>query len=157
MAQHIDENRLVHDNRLISIKMEQLANSALAKSELTAVQAHILQYILGRAESGTTLTAIHREFDCSMGSLSCILKRLREKGYIRMEGCKSDDRQKLIFATEKGEESSAFLNRALGSVKKRAYGGFTASELAQLDGLQKKMLRNLSELAKPQQLEGSER
>ena len=120
MAQHIDENRLVHDNRLISIKMEQLANSALAKSELTAVQAHILQYILGRSESGTTLTAIHREFDCSMGSLSCILKRLREKGYIRMEGCKSDDRQKLIFATEKGEESSAFLNSALGSVKKRA-------------------------------------
>lgn len=157
MAQHIDENRLVHDNRLISIKMEQLANSALATSELTAVQAHILQYILGRSESGTTLTAIHREFDCSMGSLSCILKRLREKGYIRMEGCKSDDRQKLIFATEKGEESSAFLNRALGSVKKRAYGCFTASELAQLDGLQKKMLRNLSELAKPQQLEGSER
>lgn len=157
MAQHIDENRLVHDNRLISIKMEQLANSVLAKSELTAVQAHILQYILGRSESGTTLTAIHREFDCSMGSLSCILKRLREKGYIRMEGCKSDDRQKLIFATEKGEESSAFLNRALGSVKKRAYGCFTASELAQLDGLQKKMLRNLSELAKPQQLEGSER
>lgn len=157
MAQHIDENRLVHDNRLISIKMEQLANRALAKSELTAVQAHILQYILGRSESGTTLTAIHREFDCSMGSLSCILKRLREKGYIRMEGCKSDDRQKLIFATEKGEESSAFLNRALGSVKKRAYGCFTASELAQLDGLQKKMLRNLSELAKPQQLEGSER
>lgn len=157
MAQHIDENRLVHDNRLISIKMEQLANIALAKSELTAVQAHILQYILGRSESGTTLTAIHREFDCSMGSLSCILKRLREKGYIRMEGCKSDDRQKLIFATEKGEESSAFLNRAHGSVKKRAYGCFTASELAQLDGLQKKMLRNLSELAKPQQLEGSER
>lgn len=157
MAQHIDENRLVHDNRLISIKMEQLANSALAKSELTAVQVHILQYILGRSESGTTLTAIHREFDCSMGSLSCILKRLREKGYIRMEGCKSDDRQKLIFATEKGEESSAFLNRALGSVKKRAYGCFTASELAQLDGLQKKMLRNLSELAKPRQLEGSER
>ena len=108
MAQHIDENRLVHDNRLISIKMEQLANSALAKSELTAVQAHILQYILGRSESGTTLTAIHREFDCSMGSLSCILKRLREKGYIRMEGCKSDDRQKLIFATEKGEESARF-------------------------------------------------
>ena len=145
MAQHIDENRLVHDNR------------ALAKSELTAVQAHILQYILGRSESGTTLTAIHREFDCSMGSLSCILKRLREKGYIRIEGCKSDDRQKLIFATEKGEESSAFLNRALGSVKKRAYGCFTASELAQLDGLQKKMLRNLSELAKSRQLEGSER
>lgn len=157
MAQHIDENRLVHDNRLISIKMEQLANSALAQSELTAVQAHILQYILGHSESGTTLTAIHREFDCSMGSLSCILKRLREKGYIRIEGCKSDDRQKLIFATEKGEESSAFLNSALGSVKKRAYGCFTASELAQLDGLQKKMLRNLSELAKSRQLEGSER
>lgn len=101
MAQHIDENRLVHDNRLISIKMEQLANSALAKSELTAVQAHILQYILGRSESGTTLTAIHREFDCSMGSLSCILKRLREKGYIRMEGCKSDDRQRTHFCNRK--------------------------------------------------------
>lgn len=108
MAQHIDENRLVHDNRLISIKMEQLANSALAKSELTAVQAHILQYILGRSESGTTLTAIHREFDCSMGSLSCILKRLREKGYIRMEGCKSDDRQKLFLQQKKAKSPARF-------------------------------------------------
>lgn len=157
MAERIDENRLVHDNRLISIKIEQLANSALAESELTAVQAHILQYILGRSEFGTTLTAIHREFDCSMGSLSCILKRLREKGYIRMEGCKSDDRQKLIFATEKGEEASGFLDSALGSVKERAYGCFTASELAQLDGLQKKMLRNLTELTQPRQLEGSKK
>lgn len=155
MAQQIDENRLVHDNRLISIKMEQLANNALAKSELTAVQAHILQYILCCSEHGTTLTAIHREFDCSMGSLSCILKRLREKGYIRMEGCKSDDRQKLIFATEKGEEASDYLNKALGSVKERAYGCFTASELTQLDGLQRKMLRNLTELTKPRQLEES--
>ena len=41
MAERIDENRLVHDNRLISIKIEQLAKSALAESELTAVQAHI--------------------------------------------------------------------------------------------------------------------
>ena len=155
MAQQIDENRLVHDNRLISIKMEQLANNALAKSELTAVQARILQYILCCSEHGTTLTAIHREFDCSMGSLSCILKRLREKGYIRMEGCKSDDRQKLIFATEKGEEASDYLKKALGSVKERAYGCFTASELAQLDGLQRKMLRNLTELTKPRQLEES--
>ena len=72
-----------------------------------------------------------------------------------MECCESDDRQKLIFATEKGEQSRGYLNSALGSVKERAYGCFTASELAQLDGLQKKMLRNLSELAKPRQLEES--
>lgn len=152
MSGNIVENRLVHDNRLITIKIEQLANSMLSTSELTAVQANILEHIL-KAESGTTLTAIHREFDCSMGSLSCILKRLREKGYIRIENCESDDRQKLIFATEKSKLSSQFLSESLLMVKKRAYGGFTSSELAMLDAFQKKVLRNLSEPSKPQRLE----
>lgn len=152
MSGNIDEDRLIHDNRLIAIKIEQLANSMLSTSELTAVQANILEHIL-KAESGTTLTAIHREFDCSMGSLSCILKRLREKGYIRIESCESDDRQKLIFATEKGKLSGQSLSESLLLVKKRAYGGFTSSELAMLDAFQKKVLRNLSEPSKPQRLE----
>lgn len=155
MPANIDENRLVHDNRLITIKIEQLANSMLSNSELTAVQAHILEHILG-SEAGTTLTAIHREFDCSMGSLSCILKRLREKGYIRIESCESDDRQKLIFATEKGKLSGQALSESLLLVKKRAYGGFTSSELAMLDSFQRKVLRNLSEPSKSQRLEEQE-
>ena len=41
----IDRGRMVRNNRQICIQMELLANSFMAEAELTAVQAHILQYV----------------------------------------------------------------------------------------------------------------
>lgn len=73
------------------------------------MQAHILQYILRHREHGTSLTAIHRDFGYSMATLSGMLKRLREKGYIRTETCAVDDRRKLLYPTEKGVQVQEFL------------------------------------------------
>ena len=38
-----------------------------------------------------------------MAALSGLVKRLREKGYVRVEPCVQDDRRKLLFGTEKGQ------------------------------------------------------
>ena len=74
------------------------------------------------------------------------MKRLREKGYVRVEPCVQDDRRKLLFGTRKGEEVRDFLDRTILRAQDQLYREFSAQELAELDRLQKKMLHNLSEL-----------
>lgn len=88
----LDREQILRDNRRICIQMEQWANASLAHRELTAIQAQILMYILSRSEQGTSLTAIHQEFGGSMAALSSMVKRLKEKGYVRVEQCAGDDR-----------------------------------------------------------------
>ena len=85
----------------------------MAQKGLTAIQAHMLLYILDHSEPGISLTDIHREFGYSMAALSGLVKRLREKDYVRVEPCARDDRKKLLFGTDKGEEVREFLDRAI--------------------------------------------
>ena len=142
----IDRGQLARDNRKISVQMEQLANRYMAQKGLTVGQAHVLRYILLHTGQGTSLTDIPEEFGCSMATLSCMVKRLREKGYVRAESCADDDRRKLLFATRKGEEVHAYLDEAIGAAQRQLYGCFSQDELSALDRLQQKMLRNLSSL-----------
>ena len=107
-----DLRRMARKNRQISIQLELLANRALAQTGITAVQADVLLFILNHAEEGTSLTDIHQEFGYSMAAISSLLKRLREKGYVRVEHCREDDRRKLLFGTEKGEQVREFLDAA---------------------------------------------
>ena len=141
-----DRSAMVRDNRQISIQLELLANRVMAQKGLTTIQAHMLLYILAHSAQGTSLTDIHREFGYSMAALSGLVKRLREKGYVRAEPCVRDDRRKLLFGTRKGEEVRDFLDRTILRAQDQLYREFSAQELAELDRLQKKMLHNLSEL-----------
>lgn len=61
-----------------------------------------------------------------------MLKRLREKGYVRVASCAGDDRLKLLFATEKGEQVRAFLETAIRDVQQQVYGCFSEQSCARL-------------------------
>ena len=140
----INRIELIQDNRQINIRLEQAANQVIAQKGLTGIQAHLLLYILDHSEAGTSLTEIHRAFGYSMAAMSGLVKRLREKCYVRVEPCALDDRKKLLFGTEKGAQVREFLDRAILQAQDRLYDGFSQEELAVLCRLQKKMLRNLS-------------
>ena len=109
----VNRSVLIQENRQINIQLEQSGNRAMAQKGLTAIQAHILLYILDHSDRGISLTDIHREFGYSMAAMSGLVKRLREKDYVRVEPCARDDRKKILFGTDKGKESSipAFLRR----------------------------------------------
>ena len=145
--EELDTYAMIRDNRQISIQLEQVARRAIAQKGVTGIQAHLLLYILAHTAEGTSLTEIHREFGYSMAAMSAVVKRLREKGYVRSEPCARDDRRKLLFATDKGEEVREFLDNALLRARERLYRDFSREELTALDCLQKKMLRNLAALA----------
>lgn len=140
----VDRDILARDNRQISILIEMRANQALSEHKLTAVQAHMLLYILHHSKEGTSLTAIHRELGVSKAALSSLVKRLREKGYVRVERCEGDDRRKLLFGTDKGRDIWASLEHSMRAVQERVYRCLSPQELAELDRMQKKMLLGLS-------------
>lgn len=151
--EEMDRGRLSRSCRQICVQTERLVNRALDREELTAVQACALQYILHRAQGGTSLTEIHRDFGCSMATLSCIVKRLKEKGYVRTECCAGDDRCKRLFATEKGLRVQGDLEGAIRGAEERIYSCFSADELRTLDRLQQKLLKNLLSLMESTQKE----
>lgn len=140
----VDRSRLIRDNRWISIQMEQWVNRTLEPVGLTAAQASILLHVLNQGEEGTSLTAIHRAFGYSMPTLSGMLKRLREKGYLRVEPCADDDRCKKLLGTEKGRRLQRELEERSRQMEERLYSCFTGEELRDLDALQRKLLGHLS-------------
>ena len=142
----VDRSVMIQENRQINIQLELLGNRAMAQKGLTAIQAHVLLYILAHSERGVSLTDIHQEFGYSMAAMSGLVKRLREKDYVRVEPCARDDRRKILFGTDKGKEAREFLDHAICEAQDQLYAGFTPEELATLGRLQKKMLRNLSAL-----------
>lgn len=153
----VNRERMTRDNRLISIQLEQCANRALAQEGLTSVQAQILLHILRHSEKGTSLTAIHRESGYSMAAISSLIKRLREKGYVRVEPLAGDDRCKLLFGTDKGKQVQTFLDASMRKTQDCLFQGFSQEDLDTLDRLQKKMLANLSVYDQHELREVSER
>ena len=150
-----EQRRILRENRWICIQMEQYVNHCLAPAGLTAIQAYILLYILRHSEQGTSLTAIHREFGYSMATLSGMLKRLRSKGYVRVEHCDGDDRRKLLFGTEKGQRMRDSLEGTIRYLQERLCNRFSQEELEALSRLQGKMLENLSALRERDEKEDS--
>ncbi len=140
----VDLGKMVRDSRCISIQLNAYGDRVLSREGLTSVQARVLLFILSQS-GGASLTDVHRELNFSMAAASGLIKRLREKGYVRVEACQMDERRKLLFATEKGARVREAMCASLGSIPDLLYRGFTAEELQMLDRLQEKMLKNLAE------------
>ena len=148
-----DRSILIQENRQINIQLERLGSRIMAQKGLTAIQSHVLLYILDHSERGISLTDIHREFGYSMAAMSGLVKRLREKDYVRVEPCARDDRKKFLFGTDKGKQVRDFLDCTIHNAQEQLYSGFSPDELSMLDRLQKKMLRNLSSLTQSESKE----
>lgn len=149
----LDRGRLIQDGRQIGIGLDQLANSILAGADITAVQALTLLYILQNAEEGVSVTSLHLASGHSKATVSRLVKRLWEKGYVSLEPSREDGRQRLLYGTREGRQLRAFLEQSLIRSEERLYRGFSSGELEELDRLQKKMLSNLSAAPKSIQKE----
>ena len=141
----IDLGEMLRDSRRISNQLHRRGSRALAEQGITDVQARVILYLLKHADTGASLTDVHRELHFSMAAASGLIKRLREKGYIRVEACALDERRKLLYVTEKGSRVREVLDSTLRAIPYQLYRGFTEEEVATLHRLQKKMLQNLEQ------------
>ncbi len=140
----LDQGRLIREGRQINLQLDLLVNRTLATADITGVQAQTLLYILRHARIGVSVTTLHRTTGHSKATISYLIKRLREKDYVRTESCQKDNRRKLLFATKKGQQLQGFLEESIQDAQNALYQDFSLQELSTLDRLQQKMLQNLS-------------
>jgi DNA-binding MarR family transcriptional regulator len=86
----------------INMNISHVISGVIKDSPLTAHQMFIMKTI--RKNSNANLTSLCREVNLSKGSLSLMINKLSEEGYVSRNGNSLDRRNSQIILTKKGEE-----------------------------------------------------
>ena len=139
----IMQQDIIKTYKSIHYSIESAVNSMLSDNDLTASQSHALMFILA---SGGDVTAseIHRRLGISRPTVSGLIKKLRSKGYVTIEGDESDERLKHIIATDKAGLRREEICSCMSRVEDITFEDFTDEELKTLHSLINRMADNLA-------------
>ena len=145
MSQIKDEN-IMQLLKQLHLRIDHFANSAMASSGLTGAQCHILGYLLAHQNKDIYSSEIHAKLYLSRATVSGLLKKLRNKGFLRFETEPSDDRLKRIILTDQAKELEENMVRSFAYVEDFLYKDFSEEEKEHAETLLKKMLANSRKL-----------
>lgn len=137
------ESLILWNLKKVNLELESVINGLLEDLGLTASQGAILIYVLRHQETVICSAEIHRNFGIARPTVSSLLKKLRQKGYIQFENCPQDDRQKMILATPKGAGVKAALDFRIRSMEQELLRDVTDEEERKMFECFKKLERNL--------------
>lgn len=138
-----DDKNIMLLLKKLNLGIEAVINSQVTPKELTASQCRLLGYLGDHRDENLCSTDIHTRLRYSRATVSEMLKRLRQKGFISFEADPADDRLKYIRLTAKAYEMERFMDRTFADVRERLYQGFTSEEQDEFLRLVRKMLGNL--------------
>lgn len=122
--------------------MGQAMNNALASMDLTAAQGHIMGFITHR-KTPPCARDIEEAFQLSHPTVSGILSRLEQKGFIEMRPDELDRRCKRIYVLEKGLQLDETMHRTIHTTEEKLVEHFTEEEKAQFAALLQRAIDNL--------------
>jgi len=120
----------VHYGHLIRILhwcTDQSMTAALEKMELTAAQGHIMGF-LSHQSSPPCPRDIENAFHLSHPTVSGILSRLEQKGFIQLQTDPNDRRCKRIYIQPKGLKCHQTMHQTIQCNESRLVQGFTQEE-----------------------------
>ena len=128
--------------RVLENCMGHAMNSALASMELTAAQGHIMGFITHR-KTPPCARDIEEAFQLSHPTVSGILSRLEQKGFIEMRPDEQDRRCKRIYVLEKGLQLDETMHNTIHTTEAKMVEHFTEEEKAQFAALLQRAIDNL--------------
>ena len=128
--------------RVLENCMGQAMNNALASMDLTAAQGHIMGYITHR-KTPPCARDIEEAFQLSHPTVSGILSRLEQKGFIEMRPDEQDRRCKRIYILEKGMQLDETMHQTIHATEEALVRNFTEEEKAQFAALLQRAIDNL--------------
>ena len=120
----------------------QSMTAALEKMELTAAQGHVMAY-LAHQETAPCPRDVEAEFQLSHPTVSGLLQRLEQKGFIELRPDPRDRRCKRIYVLPKGEECHELMHRTIRENEQRIVSGFTPEEQEQFAALLRRAITNM--------------
>ena len=116
----------------------------LKNKNMTGVQVYFLVYILRHHPDGTYLTEVCREIGVSKATVSALIKKLREKGYLYFLADPEDVRKKKVLPTEKlMAEGKEFIQKA-ERMESEICSVLDQKEQVQLWNLERKLIRQFA-------------
>lgn len=129
----------------ISERLERRANeSGRKKREITYAQGKILWYLHRHEDEKVTLRDLERFFDCSHATVSGLVARLAEKGYVALERDERDKRAKIVTLTEKEKECFRGMQKRHTELEEILLAGFEKEEREQFLHYLDRVYKNLT-------------
>lgn len=116
----------------INDKFEAKGNNECQKVGLTLSQFRILVYLKVHNEKTVTQREIELEFKVSHPTITGILRRMEEKGFVTTNIIKAGKMQKEVFMTEKGAEALKMMDASRDEDDAALLNLFSEQELNQL-------------------------
>ena len=131
-----------HMVRILHWCPDQSMTSALEKMELTAAQGHIMGY-LAHQKQAPCPRDIEAEFQLSHPTVSGLLSRLEQKGFIQLRTDPDDRRCKRVYILEKGQLCHDLMHQTIFENETRIVQGFTPEEQEQFGQLLQRAITNM--------------
>ena len=128
--------------RILHWCTDQSVTNALETMDLTAAQGHIMGYLAHRTTPPCPRD-IEAEFQLSHPTVSGILSRLEQKGFIALRTDPEDRRCKRIYVLEKGLQCHDLIHQTIQRNEKRIVDGFTPEEQELFGQLLQRSITNM--------------
>ena len=116
--------------------------TALASMDLTCAQGHIMGFITHR-KTPPCARDIEEAFQLSHPTVSGLLSRLEQKGFIEFRADPQDRRCKRIYLLPKGHQLEETMHLTIASTEENLVKGFTDAEKAEFTALLQRAIANL--------------
>ena len=110
--------------------------------ELTGSQGHIMAY-LAHAKTPPCPRDLEAEFHLTHPTVSGLLSRLEQKGFVELRTDPKDRRIKRIYVLEKGRQCHEVMHQTLLENEQRIVAGFTPEEQELFYGFLQRAIRNM--------------
>ena len=101
MPEDISAEELIFTIRKVGLHLTTQLELCFKEKEISGIQAYFLVYILRHHPKGTFLTELYHEIGVSKPTLSVLIKKLKQKGYLSLEENPEDIRKKKVVPTAK--------------------------------------------------------
>ena len=141
-----EPNTINKQLKMIQKTFEERRNKHLSKYNLTSSQQEILFYLGFHEGEPIHQREIEKWFRLKNPTVTGILNRLEEKGFIVRKTKENDKRFRMIELTEKCRCLMQEMCEEMWQMDDKIYSCMTAEERSQLSGLLERILNSLSEL-----------
>ena len=115
---------------------------AMETMDLTAAQGHIMAYLV-HANQPPCPRDLEAEFHLTHPTVSGLLSRLEQKGFIQLRTDPEDRRCKRIYVLDKGMQCHDLMHRTIQENERRMTDGFTPEEKELFSDLLQRAIRNM--------------
>ena len=131
-----------HFIRILHWCTDQAMTTALEEMDLTAAQGRIMGF-LAHQPNPPCPRDIETEFHLSHPTVSGLLSRLEQKGFIRLQTDPEDRRCKRIFIQPKGQECLQTMHQTILGIETLLVRDFTEEEKQQFSSFLQRAISNM--------------